>query len=66
MTPRFPHIEVQLSGEDGNAAAIIGRVLRAMRRAGVEQATRDEFNAEARSGDYAHVVQTAMRWVEVA
>ncbi len=28
--PKFPNIEVQLSGEDGNAFSIMGRVTKAM------------------------------------
>ena len=64
MTPRYPNIRVQLVGEDGNAFAIIGRVIRAMRRAGVEQAQIDAFRAEAMAGDYDHLLATSMRWVE--
>ncbi len=61
--PKFPHIEVQLSGEDGNAMAIMGRVAGAMRQGGVEQIHISAFNAEAMSGDYDGVLQTAMRYV---
>lgn len=62
--PKFD-ITVQLSGEDGNAFAILGRVQRALRRAG---ATPEQIAAyEATSGgSYDHVLATTMRWVEVA
>ena len=63
--PRFPDITVRLVGKDGNAFAILGRVLRALTDAGVEKAERDAFYAEATSGDYNHLLATAMRWVEV-
>lgn len=66
MPPRYPNIEVQLSGEDGNAMAILGRVTGAMRRAGVSRAEREEFTTEAMGGDYDHLLQTCMKWVEVA
>ena len=33
--PRHPDVQVQLSGEDGNAFAILGRTAGALRRAGV-------------------------------
>lgn len=33
--PKYPNIEVQLTGQDGNAFYIIGTCLQAMRRAGV-------------------------------
>jgi hypothetical protein len=61
---RHPEIQVRLMGEDGNAFAILGRVLRALRRAGVSKAERDEFAREATSGDYDHLLQTCVRWVE--
>lgn len=63
--PKYPHITVNLSGGDGNAFSIIGSVLSALRRYGVSAEERDAFTAEARSGDYDNVIQTAMRWVNV-
>lgn len=63
---KYPEIEVQLSGEDGNAFSIIGRVCKAMRRADVPTSEIDAFRTEAMSGDYDHVLQTAMAYVEVA
>ena len=32
MSIKYPHIDVQLSGEDGNAYSIIGRVKKAIER----------------------------------
>ena len=61
----FPEIEVQLTGEDGNAFAIIGAVQREMKRQGIEKEQRDQFMNEAMSGDYNHLLQTAMKWVTV-
>lgn len=63
---KYPHVEVQLTGGDGNAFAIIGAVNRALRRAKVPKEEIDEFNREARSGDYDHLLRTCMKWVEVA
>ncbi len=65
-TPIHPDIEVQLSGRDGNAFAIIAAVMRGMERAGVDQSERDKFKTEAMSGDYDHLLRTAMRYVEVS
>ncbi len=62
--PRYPEVQVQLSGEDGNAFAILGRTTAAMRQAGVPQDEIDSFFAEATSGDYDHLLQTTMRWVD--
>ena len=62
---RFPEIEVQLSGEDGNAFAILGRVRRKLRRAGATEEEQAEFMDEAMAGDYDYLLQTVMRWVIV-
>ena len=61
---RFPEIEVQLTGEDGNAFTVMGRVGKALKRAG-HRAEVQEFYAEAMRGDYDHLLATAMRWVTV-
>ena len=65
MEPKFPEIEVQLSGEDGNAFSIIGRVQKAMRRAGVSVEDIKIFQDDATSGDYDHVLTIAMETVNV-
>ena len=62
MEPKYPDIEVQLSGEDGRAM-IVGRVRRALRRNDVANDEINAFTEEAMSGDYDHVLQTCMRWV---
>ncbi len=61
--PRYSEIEVDLVGEDGNAFAILGRVLGAMRRAGVSDRIRGQFQNEATRGDYDHLLQTCVKWV---
>lgn len=65
MEPKYPHVDVQLTGEDGNAFAIIGRVRNAMRRAKVSESEVTAFTNEATSGDYDHMLQTCMKWVSV-
>ena len=62
--PRYPEVQVQLSGQDGNAFAILGRTAKALRQAGVPQEEIDSFFAEATSGDYDHLLQTTMAWVD--
>lgn len=61
---KYPDVRVPLLGEDGNAFAIMGRVHRAMRRAGMSEAEFAEYQAEATSGDYDHLLQTTMRYVQ--
>jgi len=63
---KYPEIKVQLSEQDGNAFAVLGAVRKALKRAGVPEEERDAFKTEATSGDYDHLLQTAMRWVDVA
>ena len=63
MNIKYPHIKVRLSGEDGNAFSILGRVTRALRDARVPLEERKEFQAEATKTDYNNVLQTVMRWV---
>jgi uncharacterized protein DUF4314 len=62
--PRYPEVQVQLSGENGNAFAILGRTAAALRQSGVPQQEIDAFFAEATSGDYDHLLRTTMAWVD--
>ncbi len=63
---KYPQVRVQLTGEDGNAFAILGRVTKAMRKAGVSKAEIDQFQVEAMSRDYDHLLATCMAWVRVS
>ena len=59
-----PDVTVQLTGNDGNAFSIISRVRKALKRAGyTDLAAR--FLEEATSGDYDHLLQTCMKYVNV-
>jgi len=66
MSPKYPHIKVELSGSDGNAYAILGAVRRAMVRSDLSSEEIQRFMDEARSGDYDHLIQVAMHWVNVS
>ena len=63
---KYPDIEVQLVGQDGNAFGIIGRVIESLRRAGVSNKECKQFADEATEGDYNHLLRTCMRWVNVS
>jgi hypothetical protein len=65
MVPKFPHITVPLTGTDGNAFAVLGKVSRALRRAGIPQAERDAFMQQATAGDYNRLLQVVMHWVDI-
>lgn len=62
---KYPDVTVQLSGMDGNAFAIMGRVTKALRRAGVSQKELDLYVSQSMAMAYNELVQTAMRWVNV-
>lgn len=62
---KHPDVHVQLTGEDGNAFAIMGAVSRALRRHGVSSEEITKYKEESMSGDYDHLLQVAMEWVDV-
>lgn len=64
-TPKFPDAIVQLTGQDGNAGNILAQVNIGLRRAGASRAEINEFREEALSGDYNHLLRTALKWVTV-
>lgn len=65
-TIKYPDVHVTLTGEDGNAFAIMGAVRKALRRAGVSGDEIGSYTAEATSGDYDHLLQVSMAWVDVS
>lgn len=63
VNPKYPDIEVKLTESDGNAFAIMGKVQKALRLAGIDKAEIDAYLSEAMSGDYNHLLRTSMSWV---
>jgi len=61
--PKYPDVHVKLVGEDGNAYAIMGRVSQALENADVPAEKIKEYRTESMSGDYNHLLITAMEWV---
>lgn len=62
---RHPEIEVQLTGEDGNAFAIMGKVRKALQRGGVDKEEIDEYMKLAMSGDYNNLLNVSQQFVTV-
>lgn len=62
--PRFD-ISVQLSGEDGNAFAIMGKVSKGLKYAGATKEEVAQYTEESMAGDYDNLLQVAMAWVNV-
>ena len=65
MEVKYPKINVQLTGEDGNAFGILGKVIKALRKGGATPGDVTKFQEEAMSGDYDNLLQTCMKWVNV-
>ena len=63
--PKY-NVEVQLSGNDGNAFAVMGAVKSALKKAGASKDELDQYLADSMSGDYDNLLRVAMEWVEVA
>lgn len=61
--PKYPDVYVPLAGEDGNAFSIMGRVTKALKRAGATSEEITEFREQAMSGDYNHLLQVVLSWV---
>ena len=62
---KYPEVEVQLTGTDGNAFSIMGKVNRALRRAGVSKEEQELYLEEATAGNYDHLLATTMMWVTI-
>ncbi len=58
-------VEVPLVGTDGNAFAIIGTVIREMKRAGVAKEIVEIYKDEAMASDYDNLLRVTMRYVDV-
>ena len=56
--------KVKLVGEDSNAFAILGKVQKALEKAGQKEEAK-KFLEEATSGDYNNLLQTCTKWVRV-
>ena len=56
---------VKLTGEDGNAFAIMGSVKNALRRAGADKEYIDKYLRKATSMDYDHLLVVSMEYVDV-
>lgn len=55
---------VKMIGEDGNAFSILGKVNKALKKAGRPKEGK-MFLEEAMQGDYNHLLKTAMKYVTV-
>lgn len=56
--------KVKLSGTDGNAFMILGKVSIAIKKSDKPELV-EQFLTEAKSGDYNHLLDTCFKYVEV-
>ena len=56
---------VKLTGEDGNAFAIMGTVAKALQKAGFSQEHIDKYYEESSSGDCDNLIRVAMKYANV-
>ena len=57
------NVHVNLVGEDGNSHSSMGRVKKALQRAGHKELA-EQYIRDATSGDYDHLLQVTMEYVE--
>lgn len=57
--------ELELSGQDGNVFAIIGRAIKVARRAGWTETEIRKFREEAEGGEYDNALQVCMKYFDV-
>ena len=56
---------VKLTGHDGNAYSIMGRIKQALKRAGADKEYIDKYLKEATSGDYDNLLVVSMQYADV-
>lgn len=64
ITIKYPHLNMRLVGEDGNALIIMGRLSRVLRRGGVPKEEIDAILEDMTSSDYDHLLRVAMTTVD--
>jgi len=65
VTTPAPRPRVKLVGRDGNAFTIMAAVAAALRMAGASEQAIRQYREESMSGDYSHLLATAMKYCEV-
>ena len=58
--------EIMISGNDGNAFSIMGRVKRALRKTGHTAEEIDQYIDDATSGDYGHLLAVTAEWADIS
>lgn len=64
--PKFPNVAVQLTGTDGNAFALVGKVTKALKRAGEPDAAKACQDEAFAAGSYDELLVVLMSYVDVS
>lgn len=56
---------VKLIGLNGNAFFVMGKVKRALQKAGADREYIDQYLSEATFGDYHHLLAVSMKYVDI-
>lgn len=64
MTLQKSKPKLKLVGHDGNAFSIMGRVVKALRKAGYTPAEIQQYRDEATAGDYNTLLAVTMNWID--
>ena len=62
---KYPEIDVQITGQNGNSFIILSCVITALKNNGISQEECDKFFNEATSGNYDNLIQTCCEWVNI-
>lgn len=65
MKTQKPKVIVKLSGPDGNAFALMGKVAEAMKKSGQTKEQIKEFSDKAMSGDYENLLRVVREHVDL-
>lgn len=57
-------VKIKLTGENGNAFYIMGKVIKELKLAGYDNLAK-QYEMEATSGDYDNLLRVTMKFVEV-
>jgi len=57
--------EIRLSKENGNAFTILGKVTKALIKAGADKEYIERYLYEATAGDYDHLLGVTMKYVDI-
>lgn len=65
VEPKYPGIEIDLTGENGNVFNLLHIISKSATRQGLSDEEYQIFRSEATSNDYDHFLRTCMKWFTI-